>query len=84
MRLEGVSQLQNVGILRKATERVLIPRRQVMQRSFQNLGEFREENKFSTWLIRITVSHSLMKLGNQRATKHTLINKSDGSAQVRA
>jgi hypothetical protein len=50
------------------------------KRSFQSLGEFREENKFSTWLIRITVSQSLMKPGNQRATKHTLINKSDGSA----
>src|SRR5580658_6108111 len=36
------------------------------KRSFQSLGEFREENKFSTWLIRITVSQSLMKLGNQR------------------
>jgi RNA polymerase sigma-70 factor, ECF subfamily len=36
---------------------------------FQHLGEFREESKFSTWLIRITVNQSLMKLRKQRAAK---------------
>ena len=33
------------------------------------MGEVREESKFSTWLICITVSQSLMKLRNQRATR---------------
>src|SRR6267143_4780887 len=31
-------------------------------KAFQHLGQFREDSKFSTWLIRITVNQSLMKL----------------------
>ena len=37
-------------------------------KSFQHLGEFREDSKFSTWLIRITLNQSLMKLRKQRHT----------------
>jgi RNA polymerase sigma-70 factor, ECF subfamily len=35
-------------------------------KAFQNLNQFREESQFSTWLIRITVNQSLMKLRKQR------------------
>src|ERR1700687_2167026 len=35
-------------------------------KAFQNLDQFREDSKFSTWLIRITVNQSLMKLRKQR------------------
>ena len=38
-------------------------------KAFQNLTEFREDAQFSTWLIRITVNQSLMKLRKQRAHK---------------
>jgi len=35
-------------------------------KAFQHLGEFREDSKFSTWLIRITLNQSLMKLRKQQ------------------
>lgn len=38
-------------------------------KAFQNLQQFREESKFSTWLIRITVNQSLMKLRKQRTAR---------------
>ncbi len=40
-------------------------------KAFQNLGEFREDSKFSTWLIRITLNQSLMKLRKQRENKRS-------------
>src|ERR1700687_4833918 len=36
-------------------------------KAFQHLGQFREDSKFSTWLIRITVNQSLMKLRKRAA-----------------
>src|ERR1700691_3029387 len=38
-------------------------------KAFQNLDSFREESQFSTWLIRIAVNESLMKLRKQRSTR---------------
>ena len=35
---------------------------ETLLKAFQHLGQFREDSKFSTWLIRITVNQSLMKL----------------------
>ena len=35
-------------------------------KAFQHLGEFREDSQFSTWLIRITLNQSLMKVRKQR------------------
>src|SRR4029077_4272186 len=35
-------------------------------KAFQHLSEFREDSKFSTWLIRITLNQSLMKLRKKR------------------
>lgn len=35
-------------------------------KAFQHLGNFREDSQFSTWLIRITLNQSLMKLRKQR------------------
>jgi RNA polymerase sigma-70 factor, ECF subfamily len=42
---------------------------------FQNLGQFREESQFSTWLFRITVNQSLMKLRKQRAIKEVSLDE---------
>jgi RNA polymerase sigma-70 factor, ECF subfamily len=38
-------------------------------KAYQNLAEFREDSQFSTWLIRITLNQSLMKLRKQRAAR---------------
>jgi len=50
-------------------------------KAFQNLASFREESQFSTWLIRITVNESLMKLRKQRSTSEVSLDDSfvDGS-----
>jgi RNA polymerase sigma-70 factor, ECF subfamily len=37
-------------------------------KAFQHLGEFREDSKVSTWLVRITLNQSLLKLRKQRRT----------------
>jgi RNA polymerase sigma-70 factor (ECF subfamily) len=44
-------------------------------KAFQHLGQFREDSKFSTWLIRIALNQSLMKLRKQRSTREISIDK---------
>jgi RNA polymerase sigma-70 factor, ECF subfamily len=44
-------------------------------KAFQNLGDFREESKFSTWLIRITLNQSVMKLRKQRSTREVSLDE---------
>jgi RNA polymerase sigma-70 factor, ECF subfamily len=44
-------------------------------KAFQHLGEFREDSKFSTWLIRITVNQSLMKLRKQRTAREDSLDE---------
>jgi RNA polymerase sigma-70 factor (ECF subfamily) len=44
-------------------------------KAFQNLGQFREDSQFSTWLIRITVNQSLMKLRKQRTVRQVSLNE---------
>src|SRR6202049_5037988 len=44
-------------------------------KAFQHLGQFRENSKFSTWLIRITLNQSLMKLRKQRRTKEVALDE---------
>ena len=39
---------------------------EALLKAFQNLVEFREDSQFSTWLIRITLNESFMKLRKQR------------------
>ena len=43
-------------------------------KAFQYLGQFRENSKFSTWLIRITLNQSLMKLRKRRLTREVSID----------
>jgi len=44
-------------------------------KAFQNLGAFREDSKFSTWLFRIAVNQSLMKLRKQRTTREASLDE---------
>jgi RNA polymerase sigma-70 factor (ECF subfamily) len=44
-------------------------------KAFQHLDGFREDSKFSTWLIRITVNQSLMKLRKQRSMREVSIDE---------
>jgi RNA polymerase sigma-70 factor (ECF subfamily) len=56
---------------------------EALLKAFQNLAEFREDSQFSTWLIRITVNQSLMKLRKQRAQKEVSFDddlQADGEA----
>jgi RNA polymerase sigma-70 factor, ECF subfamily len=43
-------------------------------KAYQKLDQFQEHAKFSTWLIRITLNESLMKLRKQRAILKQLVN----------
>jgi RNA polymerase sigma-70 factor, ECF subfamily len=48
---------------------------EALLKAFQNLAEFREDAQFSSWLFRITVNQSLMKLRKQRATKEASLDE---------
>jgi RNA polymerase sigma-70 factor, ECF subfamily len=43
-------------------------------KAFRNLAQFEEKSQFSTWLIRITVNESLMKLRKQRHNREVSID----------
>jgi RNA polymerase sigma-70 factor, ECF subfamily len=43
-------------------------------KAFQHLDQFRGESKFSTWLIRITINQSFMKLRKQSAVRETSLD----------
>jgi RNA polymerase sigma-70 factor, ECF subfamily len=56
---------------------------EALLKAFQNLADFREDSQFSTWLIRITVNQSLMKLRKQRTHQEVSLDEdfqADGSA----
>src|ERR1700682_6754949 len=44
-------------------------------KAFQHLDQFREDSQFSTWLIRITMNQSLMKLRKQRAIREVSLDE---------
>jgi RNA polymerase sigma-70 factor, ECF subfamily len=47
---------------------------EALLKAFQHLADFREDSQFSTWLIRITVNQSLMKLRKQRTQKEVSLD----------
>jgi RNA polymerase sigma-70 factor (ECF subfamily) len=51
-------------------------------KAFQNLASFREESQFSTWLIRITVNESLMKLRKQHSTREVSLDDSSTDRNI--
>jgi RNA polymerase sigma-70 factor (ECF subfamily) len=48
---------------------------EALLKAFQNLSRFREDAQFSTWLFRITVNESLMKLRKQRAIREVSLDQ---------
>jgi RNA polymerase sigma-70 factor, ECF subfamily len=44
-------------------------------KAYQHLAAFREDSQFSTWLIRITVNQSLMKVRKQRAIREVSLDE---------
>jgi RNA polymerase sigma-70 factor, ECF subfamily len=44
-------------------------------KAFQYLEQFRENSQFSTWLIRIALNQSLMKLRKRRTTRELSLDK---------
>jgi RNA polymerase sigma-70 factor (ECF subfamily) len=47
-------------------------------KAYQHLGDFRGDSQFSTWLIRITLNQSLMKLRKLRGTKEMSLDEDFG------
>jgi RNA polymerase sigma-70 factor (ECF subfamily) len=50
-------------------------------KAYQHLGDFRGDSQFSTWLIRITLNQSLMKLRKLRRTKEMSLDEDFGIDQ---
>jgi RNA polymerase sigma-70 factor, ECF subfamily len=48
---------------------------EALLKAFQHLDQFREESQFSTWLVRITLNRSLMKLRKNRATREVTLDE---------
>ena len=48
-------------------------------KAYQHLAEFRRDSQFSTWLIRITLNQSLMKLRKQRRTREVSLGEDVGT-----
>ncbi|HWY59490.1 MAG TPA: sigma-70 family RNA polymerase sigma factor [Terriglobales bacterium] len=48
-------------------------------KAYQHLGDFRGDSRFSTWLIRITLNQSLMKLRKQRRTREVSLDEDFGT-----
>jgi RNA polymerase sigma-70 factor (ECF subfamily) len=48
-------------------------------KAYQHLGEFRGDSQFSTWLIRITLNQSLIKLRKQRRTREVSLDGDFGT-----
>jgi RNA polymerase sigma-70 factor, ECF subfamily len=44
-------------------------------KAFEHLAEFREKSQFSTWLIRITLNQSLMKLRKRRGVRELSLDE---------
>jgi len=48
-------------------------------KAYQHLGDFRGDSQFSTWLIRITLNQSLMKVRKLRRTREVALDEDFGT-----
>src|SRR5579872_6700527 len=44
-------------------------------KAYQHMGDFRGDSKFSTWLIRITLNESLMRLRKRNLSKEVSVDQ---------
>jgi RNA polymerase sigma-70 factor (ECF subfamily) len=51
-------------------------------KAFRNLSQFQEKSRISTWLFRITVNESLMKLRKQRRSREVSMDEDPGEMFV--
>jgi len=49
--------------------------------AYRNLGEFRGESQFSSWILRIAANHALMRLRHRKVTKAVEQPLDDGEPQ---
>ena len=49
--------------------------------AYRNLGEFRGESQFSSWILRIAANHALMRLRHRKVTKAIEQPLEDGEPQ---
>lgn len=52
------------------------------QRAFTNIGRFREDSSFSTWMTRITINEALMLLRQRRVPSSLLQNQNDDATDT--
>jgi RNA polymerase sigma-70 factor, ECF subfamily len=66
---------QSVTRNREASQDAL---QETFLKAFQKLGDFREDSRFSTWLFRIALNQSLMKVRKQRTIREVSLDETFG------
>ena len=71
--VEDAGEVSDTSAVRVGDDVPLVPRQ--AKWTFRNLTQFRGNSQFSTWLIRITVNESLMKLRKRRSIREVSMDE---------